>query len=77
MDHCVEEINDETDDDRQQHIQGHVPLLTGCQWSRRSRLRFGRDHALGKEYQPGKQAKEPYQEEKHEDDLKHVELFSV
>jgi hypothetical protein len=27
MDHCVEEIDDESDDDRQQNVEGHVALL--------------------------------------------------
>jgi len=27
MNHCVEEIDDENDDDRQQHVQAHVAFL--------------------------------------------------
>jgi hypothetical protein len=72
MDHRVEEIDDESDDQRQQHVQGHVPVPSSLvAVVAGSRFRFGPDHALRKENQSGQQAKEANQEKKHEDDRKH------
>ena len=70
MDHCVEKIDDESDDDREQHVQGHVPFLAVAV-ATGSRRRLGHDHALRKEYQCNKQAEESNQEEDHEDGHKH------
>jgi hypothetical protein len=73
MNHRIKEVDDESGNHRQQHVQGHVPILVcPIAAAAMSRCLVGRDHALGKQHQSGKQTEEADQEEQHEHYKKHV-----